>query len=361
VKIDVTSLDTALGSVAGAIDALVADEARRSDLVYEDLREAAFCYLERGGKRLRPLLVGLSAGAAGGDTSMVGAASLAVEVFHTWTLIHDDLIDHDDERRGGPTVHVRFRDRMGGPAREGRGEDYGRALAVLGGDYLQGLAIRLLLDGADGRSVSLATASSAARLMQTDLLRDLCEGEMWDVAFSFRPIDDVSEEALLGMYRQKSAALLAYCARVGGMFALDTARPDEPLLEALARFAERCGIAFQIQDDILGVVGDAEKLGKPVGSDIREGKRTLILRHAYRAATDAERARMDAVLGDPGATADDVAEVTALLDGRGGLQHARRVAEDLVEEALELLEKVPPSVYRDRLADWASHLVRRRT
>jgi geranylgeranyl diphosphate synthase type I len=363
VRIDVASLDTALASVGTAVDAMVADEIGRSDLVYDDLRQAAFCYLERGGKRLRPLLVGLSAGAAGGDTSMVGPAALAVEVFHTWTLIHDDLIDHDHERRGGPTVHVRFRDRMHDPrpGREGRGDDYGRALAVLGGDYLQGLAIRLLLDGADGRSVSLATASSATRLMQTDLLRDLCEGEMWDVAFSFRPVDEVTEDELLGMYRQKSAALLAYCARVGGMFALDTARADEPLLGALANFAGRCGIAFQIQDDILGVTGDAEKLGKPVGSDIREGKRTVILRHAYHAASAAERSRMDEVLGNPAASPGDIAEVSAILESRGGLQHAREVAEELVKDALTLLQEVPPSVYRDRLADWAAHLVRRRS
>ncbi len=359
-KLDVTSLPAALADVNAMIADAIAQEIRQSDLGHEHLREAAFAYLERGGKRLRPLVTVLATGAAGGDPDRVRSAALAVEVFHTWTLIHDDMIDNDARRRGGPTVHVAFRDRLRHdfPSAAHRADIYGNALAILAGDYMQGLAVRLILDGTERDGVPPETARQAARFMQTDLLRDLVEGEMWDVGFSFRPVLDVSEEALLEMYRQKSAALLSYCARVGGMYATGGSN-DDTVAAHLADFAEQCGVAFQIRDDVLGVVGDAERLGKPVGSDVREGKRTVILRRAYEAATEAERAHLDAVVGNRSADHDQVAGVVEILRERGGLQHADAIADRYVETALTRLQAVEPSAYRDRLEDWARHLITR--
>jgi geranylgeranyl diphosphate synthase type I len=304
--------------------------------------------------------VHLAAGAAGGDPALVGPAALAVEVFHTWTLIHDDLIDNDAMRRGGPSVHVAARDRQLVRApRRPFAESYGRAVAILAGDYLQGVAPRLVLECAAPGVVSVETARAAAHLLHTDLVRDLVDGEILDVALALRPVLDVSEDELVRMYRWKSAALLGYALRVGAMLALDTPDGRQGLPAALAAFGEACGVAFQIQDDILGVTGDETRLGKPVGSDIREGKRTLVLRRAYEAAGVEERAFLDRVVGDGEAAAEEVARVVAILRGRGGLDRARDEARRRVEEARALLGGVPPSVHRDLLAELAGRLVDR--
>lgn len=359
-RIDTTSLDAALADVCARTDAAIAREFRQDPLEYLDLRDASFAYLFRGGKRLRPLLVFLSAGAAGNETLRVDDLALAVEVFHTWTLIHDDLIDHDALRRGGPTVHVDYRDKLLArtPAAGERAADYGRALAILAGDYLQGLAVRLVLGGV-GEGVPWRTVHRAADMMQRELLRDLVEGEMWDVTFTIRPVLSVTHEELIGMYRRKSASLLGYCARAASMFACGSTDGTDDLSATLGEFAERCGIAFQIQDDVLGVVGDEAKLGKPVGSDIREGKRTTILRAAYERASAADRRTLDDIVGRREASPAEVEHVRGILEATGGVHEARREAEEIVRGALVTLESVPPSVYRDRLADWARLLVSR--
>jgi geranylgeranyl diphosphate synthase type I len=360
VTIAATTLEGVLSEVRARMEAALRRELERNELEYVDLRDAAFEYLVRGGKHLRPLLVFLSAGAAGNPALRIDSLALAVEVFHTWTLIHDDVIDHDALRRGGPTVHVAYRDRLLASAPEvgERAADYGRALAILAGDYLQGLAVRLVLEGV-AEGVPWRTVHRAAEMMQRELLRDLVEGEMWDVTYTTRPILAVSHDELLGMYRRKSASLLGYCARAGCMFATGATGSHEGLAGTLGDFAEACGIAFQIQDDILGIVGDEAKLGKPVGSDIREGKRTTILRAAYERANSQEQKRIDAIVGRRDAGPEEVAEVRRILESTGGLEQARSEAERIVDRALEGLSDVPASVYRDRLADWARLLVTR--
>jgi geranylgeranyl diphosphate synthase type I len=195
--------------------------------------------------------------------------------------------------------------------------------------------------------------------MQTTLVRDLVEGEIRDVAFTHRALDDIDEPELLDMYRQKSASLLGYCACVGAMLALDEPDPAAPVPAALARFATTAGIAFQIRDDVLGLVGSEARLGKPVGSDVREGKRTPILLAAYARADAAHRRRLDAVIGKEDATGDELREAAALLEELGGVAHARTRAESLVDEAVSTLRAIPDSDHRARLADWARMLVKR--
>lgn len=359
-SLDVSSLEAAQRSTAAILDAAVRAERGRTELHHEDLREAAFTYLNRGGKRLRPLLVLLSAGAAGGDPVVAEPAALAVEVFHTWTLIHDDIIDKDVLRRGGPTVHAEFARKLttSRHVRAAQAADYGAAVAILAGDYLQGVAVRLVLDAATEPRVSHATVHAAATLMQTTLVRDLVEGEILDVAFTHRTLDAVTEEELLDMYRQKSAALLGYCARVGAMLALDEPDPDAALPASLAAFATTAGIAFQIRDDVLGLTSTEARLGKPVGSDVREGKRTPVLLAAHARATAEERRMLDDVVGHADATPEELARARELLD-RLGVPHARARAEALVSDAVTHLEGIPASRYRDRLGEWAQLLVER--
>ena len=127
----------------------------------------------------------------------------------------------------------------------------------------------------------------------------------------------------------------------------------------LAASSERCGIAFQIRDDVLGIVGDERKLGKPVGSDIREGKRTLVLLHAWAEADPGERRVLQDVVGRSDATGAEVGEVRRILEKRGGLTYATARAEDYVKEALSRLDGLPASPYVERLRELAELVVRR--
>lgn len=356
-SVDASSFDAAVASVGHIVDRGIQDELDRGGLTEPDLRDAAFLYVGRGGKRLRPLLVFLAAGAVGGDPASARSVALAVEFFHTWTLIHDDVIDRDALRRGGPTVHVAFADRA--PVRApDAGRHYGQAVAILSGDYLQGVSVRLVLDAVrDG--VGLDTVHAAAVWMQESLVRDLVEGEIRDVQLAHQPIAAVRDADLIEMYRQKSASLMAYSAGCGALVGLRTADRAHPLVAALVGFAERCGIAFQIRDDVLGLTADERKLGKPVHSDLREGKRTLILTHAYRQASEGERAFLDAVVGSADASPQQLADATKILQDRGGFEYAERTAEEYLVEARGLLDALPAGDHRARLADWAERVVKR--
>jgi len=363
VTLDWSTLASAQRSVAAIVEDAILQESERSSLMPDELQSAAFDYLRRGGKRLRPLLFFLSAGAAGGDPERFRSAALAVEVFHTWTLIHDDIIDNDDERRGGPSVHAAYRDRIAErlPEQAGRAAEFGLSVGILSGDFLSGLAVRLVMDGAAEGGARPETAVAAARLMVEGLVADLVQGEMLDVAFTYRPVAEVTEAELIEMHRRKTATLMDYSARIGAMLALDTHDGTEGLPATLAAFAERCGVAFQLQDDVLGIVGDAARLGKPVGSDIREGKRTAVLLHAYANAGGRERAMMERILGNREATEAEIARVRDLLVERGGIAHAQQLAREHVDAALNVLRDVPDSPYRRLLEALPGAMIHRDT
>ncbi|MEW5959967.1 MAG: polyprenyl synthetase family protein, partial [Chloroflexota bacterium] len=133
-----------------------------------------------------------------------------------------------------------------------------------------------------------------------------------------------------------------------------------PAVRNIAAFCGKCGIAFQLQDDILGIVGDESKLGKPVGSDIREGKRTTITLKAFREAGPAQRDRLKGILGNPKATNDDINVAANLLRELGGIEYTQNLARGYLDEALPLLAPLPQSEYKDLLLQWAEYLVERK-
>ncbi len=352
-------------------------EARRSQVyaLLEDPRYAAvfrpahthdaiYHYLQGRGKALRPLMVLLSCGAAGGDEHRAIPAAAAVELFHTWTLVHDDIIDRDATRRGRPTVHTAFTDRGAhdlGLAGGERGH-YGTAVAILAGDQQQGWSYALLTELPE-RGVSPAVALQLVRELALEVEPALLEGEMLDVQFSHRPITELSEEQVLDMLSKKTAVLYHFAARAGALIGLDQARPGAAeaarLLEALETFAATCGTAFQLQDDLLGITGDARRLGKPVGSDLREGKKTLIIFHALRQGTPAQVARLQAVLGNPAADSAAIAAAIQTLEATGSLAYVRNLAQGMITRAYAALETLPESRYRHLLNLWARFLVAR--
>lgn len=328
---------------------------------YPHLQDAVYSYVRAGGKSLRPAVLMFAAGAVGGDEQRAIPAAATVELYHTFTLVHDDIIDRDEMRRGVPTVHVDFERR----ARAELGYDdeaaahYGLALAILAGDMQQGWAASIL----PALHTEFGVSAQLALHLQTELFRRvqriLINGETLDILLARTPIEQVTDQGILDMLWQKTGILYEFCGRAGAAIGLDEPDLHHPTVEAVAAFTGKCGTAFQIQDDVLGVVGKSEKTGKPVGSDIREGKRTLILTGSLPNLNAAERDFLLGVLGSASATSDDLSEAADLMRKGGGIDYAKRLARTYVQEALDSIAPLPSSHYKDLLEAWAGFIIER--
>ena len=238
------------------------------------LYEASRHIINAGGKRLRPFLTIKSCEAAGGKKKDAISFAAALEILHNFTLIHDDVMDHDKLRRGKPTVHA----------------TYGEPMAILAGDLLFAKVYQSVLDYTPAHLSSDDVVLALQKM--TDAIIILCEGQALDV--SFPKATDVSEDDYIFMIGAKTSALFKACAEAGAIAAGATSET----INSLGNFAWDAGIAFQIVDDILGITADESKLGKPVGSDIMEGKKTIIMIHALKKANDTQRAElMDVMKG----------------------------------------------------------------
>lgn len=324
------------------------------------ISEAVFSYVRAGGKSLRPAVAMLACGALGGDEARALPVAAAIEIYHTWTLVHDDVIDRDDTRRGLPTVHRNFARRA---AEEfgwapGDAEHYGRTIAMLAGDVQQSWAWSLLFEAHLEYGVSAEIVLRLAHDLASQVTPLLVEGETLDVQYSGEALS-LSEPAIIDMLWKKTGALYEFAGRAGAAIALNDADGEMPAARAIARFCSLCGAAFQIQDDILGVVGDERQLGKPVGSDIREGKTTLLTLKALERANAHQRETILRALGAEDAAAADVQAVIHLLRELGTVRYAQERSRRTVEEALGHLAALPPSANRDLLEQWAQYLIQR--
>lgn len=325
------------------------------------IRDSVYSYIRAGGKLLRPGVLLFSCGAVGGDEERALPAAGGIEVFHTWTMVHDDIIDRDEKRRGSPTVHEAFRVRaeqeLGFDLEEAR--HYGASIGILAGDVQHGWAVSLLTALTAEQGVSASVALALIRELDGPVLNTLVEGQVLDVQYSKWPMEGPNPQGILDMLWKKTGALFEFAGRAGAMVGLDSADGNHEWIRAIAQFTSRCGTAFQLQDDILGVIGDEHTLGKPVGSDIREGKRTTVVYFALEQADDAQRARLLSIVGHRDASDRDIVEARWLLEELGGIERTRQLAQQIVVEALGVLDPLPPSSYRDLLATWADYIIRR--
>ncbi|NWF69719.1 MAG: polyprenyl synthetase family protein [Chloroflexi bacterium] len=325
------------------------------------IRDAAFSYLKGGGKSLRAAVLLLSCGAVGGDEMIALPAAAGVEIYHTWTLVHDDVIDKDDRRRGAPTVHTEFTQRAAADL-GWTGEDaahYGLSIAMLVGDLQQGWSWHLFFDLFNKNKVHPALVLSLVTELSTYVHTTLIEGETLDIQFSRSPVGSLSEQAVTDMLWKKTGVLYEFAGRAGAAIGLGDADANIPVARAIATFCSRCGTAFQIQDDILGILGDESQLGKPVGSDIREGKNTLLTLRALSSASSAQRAFMLGVLGNSDASPQAIAEVTQMMRDLKVIDYAQQTARQHIDHALESLHILPDSQYKQLLQLWAEYLVER--
>ncbi len=323
------------------------------------IREAVYSYIRGGGKSLRPAVALLTCGALGGDERQALPVAAAIEVYHTWTLVHDDVIDRDDTRRGLPTVHKEFAERAA--AEFGwtppEAEHYGMTIAMLAGDLQQAWAWSLMFEAVE-QGVPAEVLIGLAQDLASRVTPLLVEGETLDVQYA-GAVFELDQAAVIDVLWKKTGALYEFAGRAGAAIALRDASDESPAAQAIARFCKLCGTAFQIQDDILGVVGDARQLGKPVGSDIREGKTTLLTLQALARGDARQRAELLRALGDDEASAADLQSVIRLLRETGAVSHAQSVARQYVRQALDQLDALPDTRYRHLLAEWAQYMIRR--
>jgi geranylgeranyl diphosphate synthase type II len=277
-------------------------------LLYEPVRYV----MESGGKRIRPLLVLLSAEAVGGSVHDAVHGAAAVELLHTFTLVHDDIMDQDDTRRGRPTVHVKW--------------DIGTA--ILAGDGLVALAYRALLSGPSPRLVE------AARVF-TEGLIEVCEGQALDKEFETRP--RVGMDEYLAMIRKKTAALLGMSCELGALLG----GGDEQEVQALRAYGMHLGLAFQVQDDLLDLLSPASVSGKPRGSDLAQRKKSFLLVAAEQRVTAGQRQWLAAHLGRP-LSSEELDQVEQFFRSLGVIAQAEALVREELAAAREALSALQP-------------------
>ena len=291
-----------------------------------DLNKASAHLLDAGGKRLRPAVVMLAADAVNpGSSSEILPAALALELIHTFTLIHDDIMDDDTLRRGVQTVHTKWDMPTG----------------ILAGDVLYARAFEFIClsradDHAKVRAVSMLARACA----------DICEGQHLDMSFERR--NDVDEYEYLEMVKKKTGVLYAAAGGIGGILGGGNAQQ----VKALYNFGLNTGIAFQIQDDLIDLFTPAEMSGKDRASDIREGKQTLIMIKAREKGIDLQKYRHN--LSDA-----DISVVIRELNEAGVIADVKKMAGDLVADSNKHLSILPPSKERALLMDIGEFFVTR--
>lgn len=301
-----------------------------------ELADAVAALVEGGGKRLRPALVAESCRAFGGDPVPVLPVAAATELLQAYLLIHDDIMDHAELRRGVPTVHARFRDehlRQGWPGDEA---EHGRAMAILAGDLAHTWAWELYLDG---RRQAAGTIDAAA-LDRTFLAmcQEVVGGQFLEMRLPLAA-GPVAEEDLTRVLRLKSGRYsverpMELGARLAGV-------DDPDVLAALSRLGAATGEAFQLKDDVLGVFGDTAELGKSVASDLQEGKHTFLVHYALEAAPSAEREWLAASLGDPELDDDEVDELRDIIRRSGALEKVLERIDRRLADARRALGELP--------------------
>ena len=293
----------------------------------ELVRQVAEYLVAGGGKRLRPALLLLAAGAAGCRSKARIELAAVVEFIHTATLLHDDVVDISELRRGRDTANAQF----------------GNAAAVLVGDFLYSRAFQMMV------------GCGSMRVMQVlaEATNTIAEGEVLQLMNCHDP--RVDEHAYLEVIRRKTAKLFEAAARLGAVLA----EAPSAVEAGLAEYGMRVGTAFQLIDDVLDYSGDTASIGKSLGDDLAEGKPTLPLIRAM-ACGDPEQARVVREAIEHGGR-EDFGQVLAVLRATGALEYARDVALREAEAARAALEALVPSTHRESLLELSSFSVTRRS
>ena len=288
------------------------------------------------GKGLRPTLCLLACEAVGGDYRLALPAAAAIELAHNFSLIHDDIQDGDRERRHRPTVWA----------------IWGLAQAINAGDsmhLLSGIALHRLTD----RGVSAAKTLAVSRVLAEACI-EMIEGQYLDLSFENRL--DIGVDAYLEMSGKKTGAMIEASIHIGALLGTD----DLETTDRLCRFGRKLGVAFQMQDDLLGIWGQHEKTGKPLGADIRRRKKTLPVVCAFERAEGADKENLLAIYRRPNVSDVDVDTVLAIFDKVGAREYTQAMGDSFRRQGVRLLERLTVAERSRRaLGELADFLVAR--
>ena len=315
------------------IQAPINTEMNRFEQIFKELMKSDVMLLDqimnyivrRKGKQLRPMFVFLTAGVCGtiNDSTYRGAA--LIELLHTASLVHDDVVDDSNYRRGFFSINALWKNKI----------------AVLVGDYLLARGLALSLENGDFDLLAIGNKA----------VKDLSEGELLQMEKARRL--DINENIYYEIIRQKTASLIAACCAMG---ARSVDAPAE-VIEVARLFGEKVGIAFQIKDDLFDY-GTAE-VGKPLGIDIKEKKMTLPLIYALNKAARSDKRRVINIIKNRSDEPKQVSEVIAFVKDSGGIEYATTAMEQYVQQAKDLLYKLPVSTYRNSLEGLIQYTIER--
>lgn len=280
---------------------------------------------EGGGKRLRPILTMVAAGSVGNNPNDALECGSAMEILHNFTLVHDDIMDKSPIRRGRETIHKRWNE----------------SAAILSGDVMLGIAYNLIINSA--RSMpQFAEILSAF----THGLIEVCEGQAVDLDFQHR--DSVLMDEYIHMIERKTARLLEMSAAIGGLVGNGTIEQND----ALKQYARQLGIAFQIQDDLLDLTAEQHELGKFIGQDIVEGKKTyLIIRATEKVTSEEHRTLLKHFYDEKGLGGEYIEQMKMMMSELGVFDDAQNEIEIRLESARLVLKNLPTNYYTEML-EW---------
>lgn len=293
----------------------------------EELYRASRYLVDAGGKRLRPAVLILAAEAVGSNLKSVLPAAVAVELVHNFTLIHDDIMDKDDVRRGMPSVHTKW----------------GEAGAILAGDTLYSKAFEIL---SKVENDPLRVLKCMGILSKT--CTEICEGQWLDMDFENR--SKVTESEYLEMVEKKTSVLYAASAKMGALLG----GASDKTADALFEFGRLVGIGFQMYDDVLDIVTPQEILGKVRGSDLREGKYTLIVIDAFEKGI-----KLD-IFGKEEATSEETEEAVRILTECGSIDYVKNLAISYINEGKRKLDVLKDSPEKELLLQIADYMISRK-
>ncbi|VVB99323.1 Short chain isoprenyl diphosphate synthase [uncultured archaeon] len=313
--------------ISSRLDALFSQKTSPPE-VYGLLSE----FMELSGKRLRPAFCLLSCEAVGGRAQDALRAATAIEMFHNFTLIHDDIEDASQLRRGKPCLHVK----------------YGLPLALNAGDGLFMMVWREAL-GLEGPH------RETAQQRMLDAFTQVLEGQAIELGWYQKNNWDVDEEQYYAVVKGKTGALIAASCEVGAILG----GADGKTQRALSEFGMGLGVGFQIIDDALNIIGDEEKYKKEIGGDIREGKRTLMTIWAMRSLPKTKAAKLTSIMRKKNKSGGDVADAIALLKESGAVEKAMARAQEIVERSIKQLDALPESQAKITLGELAEYITSR--
>ncbi len=284
------------------------------------------------GKRIRPAFIYYGYLAMGGkDSDEIVRASASMELTHSFLLIHDDIIDKDEKRHGIATIHEKYK-KIGKKLAKGKEADhFGNSMAMLSGDMAAAMANQLIFTSDFPPEIIIQALVKLQEIVYT-----IVPGEMLDVVLEFR--GHATEKEILKMHEGKTSSYsfegpLHLGAVLAGVC-------DENIFRNFSRYAMPLGKAFQIRDDILGVFGDEKKLGKPVGSDVIEGKQTLLAIKALERGSREQKNAVKKYLGKRDLKKSELWEFRKIVEETGSLEYSQKLAEKFVSQSLEALSKI---------------------